>query len=174
MPAKNLVFIDETGLNPKVTRLRGRSPKGRRCIGRVPHGHYKTYTAIAALRHDRLCAPLVIDGSMNGEMFLAYVQTQLLRELSAGDIVICDNLSSHKNASARKLLERHGCELRHLPAYSPDLNPIEQSFAKLKNDVRASAARDCDALLNAVACSIRSFTAPMCRNFFAHSHYATI
>jgi transposase len=173
MPAPKLVFIDETGLNTKMTRLRGRSPRGQRCVGRVPHGHYKTCTAIAALRHNRLCAPFVIDGAMNGEMFLAYVQKELLLELSEGDTVICDNLSAHKNAEVKKLLERHGCRLRHLPAYSPDLNPIEQAFAKLKSDVRGAGARHYEPLLKAVAESVRSFTPQLCKNFLANSNYAT-
>lgn len=167
------MFIDETGLNTKMTRLRGRSPRGQRCVGRVAHGHYQTCTTIAALRHDRLCAPFVIDGPMNGEMFLAYVQTQLLPELSPGDMVICDNLSSHKNAAVRNLLEAHGCELRHLPAYSPDLNPIEQAFAKLKSDVRGASARHYEALLKAVALSVRSFTPQLCKNLLSHANYTT-
>ncbi|EIQ00071.1 LOW QUALITY PROTEIN: transposase [Opitutaceae bacterium TAV1] len=173
LPAEKLVFIDETGLNTKMTRLRGRCARGRRCVGRIPHGHYKTCTAIAALRHDRLCAPFVIDGAMNGEMFLAYVEKQLLPELAPGDIVICDNLSAHKNPAVKKLLEKHGCQLRHLPAYSPDLNPIEQAFSKLKSDVRGSCARQYEPLIHAVACSVRSFTPKLCKNLFAHANYAT-
>lgn len=157
-----------------MTRLRGRSPRGERCVGKPPHGHYKSSTAIAALRQERLCAPFVMDAAMDGGMFLAHVQNEPLGELSRGDIVICDNLSSHKNARVRKLLEEHGCELRHLPACSPDLNPIEQAFAKLKSDVRAACPRDCEALLDAVGRSVRSFTPQMCENFFAHANYATI
>ena len=173
LPGPKLVFIDETGLNTKMTRLRGRAPRGRRCVGHVPHGHYKTYTAIAALRHDRLCAPFVIDGPMNAEWLLAYVQKELLAELSAGDIVICDNLSAHKNAAVRQALERHGCELRHLPAYSPDLNPIEQVFSKLKSDVRSACARDYETLLAAVAASVRSFSPELCSNLLSNANYAT-
>ncbi len=156
-----------------MSRLRGRAPRGQRCVSRVPHGHYKTCTAIAALRHDRLCAPFVIDGAMTGEMFLAYVEKELLSELSPGDIVICDNLSSHKNAAVKELLERHGCELRHLPAYSPDLNPIEQAFAKLKSDVRSASAREYESLLKAVAASVNSFSSCVCANFFLHANYTT-
>lgn len=172
LPDGKLVFIDETGLNTKMTRLRGRAPRGRRCVGRVPHGHYKTCTAIAALRHDRLCAPFVIDGAMNGEMFLAYVEKQLLPELSPGDIVICDNLSSHKGAAVRKVIEQHGCQLRLQPPYSPDLNPIEQAFAKLKSDLRSASARQYEPLLNAVASSLLSFSPQLCKNLFSHAQYA--
>ena len=167
------MFIDETGLNTKMTRLRGRSPRGQRCIGRIPHGHYKSYTAIAALRHDRLCAPFVIDGAMNGEWFRAYVEKELLNELSPGDIVICDNLSAHKNAGARELLEGHGCQLWYLPAYSPDLNPIEPAFSKLKSDVRGACARAYDSLLKAVSASVKSFSPQLCQNLFIHANYAT-
>lgn len=133
--------------------------------------HYKTCTAIAALRHDRLCAPFVIDGAMTGEMFLACVEKQLLPELAPGDIVICDNLSAHKNPAVRKLLEEHRCQLRHLPAYSPDLNPIEQAFSKLKSDVRCACARQYEPLIHAAASFVRSFSAKLCKNLFAHANY---
>jgi len=156
-----------------MTRLRGRAPRGQRCVGRVPHGHYQTFTAIAALRHDRLCAPFVVEGAMDGDVFLTYVETQLLNQLHSGDIVICDNLSVHKNAGVKKRLEAQGCELKFLPAYSPDLNPIEQAFAKLKSDVRRTGAREYDPLLKAVADSVQSFSSQICNNFFTHAQYAT-
>jgi transposase len=174
LPGPRLVFIDETGLNTKMTRRYGRALRNQRCIGRIPHGHYKTCTAIAALRHDRLCAPFLIDGPMNSETFLAYIKKELLNELRPGDIVICDNLSSHKSAAAKQLLQEHGCQLRPLPAYSPDLNPIEQAFSKLKSDVRAANARKYESLVKAVARSVKTFSAQMCQNFFSHSNYATI
>jgi transposase len=167
------VFLDETGLNTKMTRLRGRAPRGQRCLGKVPQGHYKTYTAIAALRRNRLCAPLVMDGAMNAGRFIAYVERQLLPELRAGDIVICDNLSAHKSASVKRLLAGHGCKLMFLPAYSPDLNPIEGSFSKIKSHVRAAAAREHQGLLKAFRASLRGFTPQMCRNLFSHAKYAT-
>jgi transposase len=173
LPAAKLVFIDETGLNTKRTRLRGRAPRGRRCAGSVPHGHDQTCTAIAAPRHDRLCAPFVIDGALNAEIFLAYVRTQLLPELAPGDIVLGDKLSSHKNTVAKKLLEAHGCQLRHLPAYSPEINPIEQAFSKLKADVRSASAREYQPLIKALADSVRSFSPQLCENLFAHANYAT-
>lgn len=157
-----------------MTRHYGRAPRKQRCLGRVPHGHYQTYTAIAALRHDRLCAPFVINGAMNSECFATYVEKELLSELRPGDIVICDNLSSHKSAAARQVLESHGCELRHLPAYSPDLNPIEQAFSKLKSDVRSAGAREHESLLKAFARSVKSFSSQLCSNLFSHANYATI
>ena len=124
----------------------------------MPHGHDQTCTAIAALRHDRRCAPFGIDGALIAEIFLAYVRTQLPPEPAPGDIVIGDNLSSHKNPVAKKLLEAHGCQLRHLPACSPELNPIEQAFSKLKADVRSASARAYEPLIKAVADSVRSFS----------------
>lgn len=156
-----------------MTRRYGRAPSNQRCIGRIPHGHYKTCTAIAALRHDRLCAPFLIDGPMNSEAFVAYIHNELLSELNPGDIVICDNLSSHKSAAAKQLLEDHGCQLKRLPAYSPDLNPIEQAFSKLKNDVCAAQAREYESLVKAVADSVKTFSSQMCQNMFLHAKYTT-
>jgi transposase len=142
-------------------------------VGRVPHGHYKTFTAIAALRHDRLRAPFVIDGPMNAGIFPACVEKQLLPELTPGDIVICDNRSSHKNAALKELLERNACQLRCLPAYSPDLNPIAQAFSKLKSDGRRANARQYEPWLKAVKSSLQSFSPQLCKNFLSHANYAT-
>ena len=125
------------------------------------------------MRHDRLCTPFVIDGAMNGEMFLAYLEKQLFPELSPGDIVICGNLSSHKGVAGRKVLEQHGCLLRLLPPYSPDLNPIEQAFTKLKSDVRSACVRQYEPLLNAVASSVLGSSLQLCKNLFSHAQYAS-
>jgi transposase len=128
----HLVFIDETGTSTNMARLRGRAARGERLIGKVPHGHWKTTTFVAALRSTALTAPCVIDGPMNGSAFLAYVQQILAPTLSPGDIVVLDNLSSHKVPGVREAIEATGAQLLYLPPYSPDLNPIEQLFAKLK------------------------------------------
>jgi hypothetical protein len=125
---QRLVFLDETGLNTKMMRLYGRSPIGERCRASVPHGHWQTATFIAALRHDRMSAPWLIDGPMDGILFLTYVQRVLCRELRRGDLVICDNLSSHKVQGVSEAIAACGAHLRYLPAYSPDLNPIEMAF----------------------------------------------
>lgn len=170
---RRLVFLDETGLNTAMTRRYGRAPKAERCLGFAPHGHWQTNTFIAALRVDRLEAPWLLDGPMNGEAFLVYVQKILLPTLQPGDVVICDNLSSHKNAEVAKCLKQAGVTLRFLPPYSPDLNPIELAFAKLKAMMRKAAARTFDALLDAVAEAIQHYPDQHCRAFFKHTQYAT-
>lgn len=156
-----------------MIRRYGRAPAGARCLDRVPHGHWQTATFLAALRHDRLTAPLLIDGPLDGEMFLAYVREHLGPTLRPGDLVICDNLSSHKVPGVRAALAEHGAELLYLPAYSPDLNPIELAFAKLKAALRAAAARNWDELLAALAAALPTFTPEHCANFFRHANYAT-
>ena len=170
---QRLVFLDETGLNTKMTRLYGRAPVGERCQSAVPFGHWQTATFIAALRHDRLSAPWLIDGPMDGTLFLTYLERVLCQELRRGDLVICDNLSSHKVQGVREAIAACGARLRYLPAYSPDLNPIEMAFAKLKALLRQAAARDWESLLRATAAVLPSFTATQCRNFFRHARYAT-
>jgi len=130
-PAK-LVFIDETGATTKMARLRGRSPRGARCRAAVPHGHWKTTTLVAGLRLDGLTAPMVMDGAMNGEAFAAYAEKFLAPSLSPGDVVVMDNLPAHKVAGARAAIARAGATVLFLPPYSPDFNPIEQAFAKIK------------------------------------------
>ena len=127
-----IVFIDETAANTKMARLYGRAPRGERCRAAVPHGHWKTTTFTAGLRHDRIAAPMVLDGPMNGEAFLAYVEQALVPELRPRDIVIMDNLPAHKVHGVRQAIEAAGATLRYLPPYSPDFNPIEMAFAKLK------------------------------------------
>ena len=135
-----IVFIDETAPNTKMARLYGRAPRGERCRAPVPHGHWKTTTFTAGLRHDGIAAPMVLDGPMNGEAFLAYVEQALVPALRPRDIVIMDNLPAHKVHGVRQAIEAAGASLRYLPPYSPDFNPIEMAFAKLKALLRAAAA----------------------------------
>ena len=156
-----------------MTRLYGRSQRGTRCLCAVPHGHWQSATFIAALRSDRLCAPLLIDGPMDGAMFLAYLREVLAPELAEGDIVICDNLSSHKVAGVAEAIAACGAQLHYLPAYSPDLNPIEMALSKLKAHLRQSAARTWDRLIRATATALESFTPAQCLNFLRHAQYAT-
>ena len=156
-----------------MARLYGRSAVGARCLAKVPHGHWHTATLIAALRHDRLSAPWLLDGPMDGASFLTYVERVLGPELQPGDLVICDNLSSHKVAGVAEAIAARQALLQYLPAYSPDLNPIEMAFAKLKAALRQAAARDWTALVQATAHALQSFSASHCRNFFRHAQYAT-
>jgi transposase len=134
-PAR-LVFIDETCTNTSMVRLRGRCPRGERLIGYAPHGHWKTITFVAGLRHRAMVAPFVLEGAMNGPLFLAYVQQCLAPTLKRGDIVVMDNLPVHKVAGVEEAIEAAGARLRYLPPYSPDLNPIEPAFSKVKAHLR--------------------------------------
>ena len=152
-----------------MARLRGRSPRGERCL--VPHGHWKTTTLIAGLRLDGLAAPMVVDGAMNGEMFTAYTEIILAPTLAPGDIVILDNLPAHKVTGARTAIEAKGAFMLFLPPYSPDFNPIEQAFAKLKSILRKAAARTVDALEAAIATALDAFTPDECANYFTNSGY---
>jgi transposase len=154
-----------------MTRRYGRALRGERLVAAVPHGHWKTTTFIGALRSRGLSAPAVIDGAVNGEVFLAYVRQILAPTLSPGDIVIMDNLSSHKIASVRNAIEVTGAELRYLPPYSPDLNPIEQLFAKFKALLRKIAARSVDALWKAIGQLIAQFRPEECINYLRNSGY---
>ena len=170
---RRLVFIDETGVNTKMTRTYGRSPRGSRVVAKVPHGHWKTTTFVAALRDEGLTAPTVIDGAMNGDLFLAYVQQQLVPALKPGDIVVMDNLASHKRAGVREAIEAAGAQLVYLPPYSPDLNPIELAFSKLKWLVRSAEERTVEGLWNFLGQVLDRFTATECLNYFRHCGYAT-
>lgn len=170
---RRLVFLDETGLNTKMTRLYGRSARSQRCLGRAPHGHWSTATFIAALRHDRLSAPWIIDGPMDGTLFLTYLDKILGPELQPGDLVICDNLSSHKVSGVKQIVENNGARLLYLPAYSPDLNPIEMAFAKLKAALRCAAQNTLQGLIEAVGDALKTFSPAHCSNFFRHASYAT-
>ena len=166
-----LVFIDETGLSTKMARLRGRSPRGERCRAGVPHGHWKTTTFTGALRLSGMTAPFVYDGAMNGTVFRAYVEQVLVPELTQGDIVIMDNLPAHKAAGVRQAIEAAGAELRFLPPYSPDFNPIENAFAKLKALLRARAERTISDLWEAVGCLVDAFKPDECANYFSATGY---
>jgi transposase len=170
---ENLVFIDETGLNTKMTRLRGRSPKGERCVASVPHGHWKSTSLIAAIRINGMHAPFMIDGALNREGFLVYLKNVLCPELKPDDIVIMDNLSTHKGAEVEALIKATGASVRYLPAYSPDLNPIENAFSKLKSQLREKQARSAEVLMQAVAESLAKSTAEDCQGYFRHAHYGS-
>lgn len=169
-PAR-LVFIDETWAKTNMARLRGRSLRGHRLIAAIPQGHWKTSTFVAGLRCDGLTAPLVVDGAMNGETFLAYIEQFLAPTLSPGDVVIMDNLPSHKVRGVREAIEARAATLLYLPPYSPDLNPIEQLFAKLKAILRTTAARSIDALWSAIGAALGRFTSTECANYLANSGY---
>jgi len=166
-----LIFIDETWAKTNMVRPRGRTERGTRLIDTTPHGHWKTSTFIAALTEDGLVAPGVFDGAINGDLFLAYVEQILVPTLKVGDIVIMDNLSSHKKAAVGRAIEDAGATRLFLPPYSPDLNPIEQVFAKLKSLLRAKALRTVDALWKALG-SISDCVSPQeCKNFIRHAGY---
>jgi transposase len=169
-PAR-LIFIDESGLSTKMARLRGWAPKGERCRAAIPHGHWKTITFVAGLTLAGFVAPMLLDGPMDGESFLAWVEQMLAPTLRPGDIVIMDNLAAHKVTGVSQAIEACGAELHYLPPYSPDLNPIENAFAKLKAHARKSAARTLDALERAAANALRQFNPDECANFFAHAGY---
>jgi transposase len=166
-----LVFIDETWAKTNMTRPRGRSLRGTRLIAAVPYGHWKTTTFLAGLRTTGLTAPLVIDGPINGELFLAYVRQQLVPTLRAGDMVVMDNLSSHKRRGVREAIEATGATLAFLPPYSPDLNPIENDFAKFKRLLQSVAERTVESLWNACGRLLARFQEPECRNYIRHCGY---
>lgn len=172
LPPEHLVFIDETWATTSMARRYGRAPKGKRLVCAVPHGHWKTSTFLAALRCDAITAPCVIDGAMDGETFLAYVEQFLVPVLRPGDIVAMDNLPSHKVAGVREFIEGAGAFLIYLPPYSPDLNPIELVFSKLKSLLRKAAKRTVDDLWHQLGKSLRDFSPQECRNFFRHAGYA--
>lgn len=157
-----------------MARHYGRSPRGCRCLSTLPHGHWQTSTFIAALRHDRLAAPFLVEGPMDADAFTTYLEHVLCPELRPGDMLILDNLSTHKVAGVPRLLWACGAQVRYLPPYSPDLNPMEQAIAKLKAHLRQAAARTLEDLTNAVANAFDSFSASHCRAFFRHAQYASI
>jgi len=154
-----------------MTRRYGRAPKGTRCIGAAPHGHWKTTTFLAGLRHDRIIAPMVVDEPMDGEIFPAWVQQFLCPTLQPGDIVVMDNLSSHKVPGVRQAIEAAGATLLYLPPYSPDLNPIEKLFSKLKALLRRAAKRSVEELWTEIGALLDTIAAPECANYFASSGY---
>lgn len=172
-PAR-LVFVDETGASTKMARLYGRASRGERCIGAVPHGHWKTTTFVGGLRLAGMTAPLVLDGAMNGPSFLAWVEQELAPTLSPGDIVVMDNLPAHKPAAVRAAIERCGAELRYLPPYSPDLNPIEMAYSKLKALLKKAAARTVAALWGSIAAAIPRITRKDCLGYFSAAGYGSV
>lgn len=170
---RRLVFIDETWATTNMSRRYGRARRGQRLIAKVPHGHWMTTTFVAALRHDRLTAPLVVDGAMNGAIFRAYVEQQLVPTLRRGDLVVLDNLSAHKVAGVREAIEGAGAEVVYLPPYSPDLNPIELVFSKLKWLLRSAALRTKEALWSYLGRVLDAFSADECSRHLRHCGYAT-
>lgn len=171
-PAR-LVFIDETWTKTNMTPLRGWASRGKRLKTKVPQGHWKTMTFLAALRHDRIEAPWVLDGPINGESFTIYVERVLVPTLEVGDLVMMDNLGSHKQKAIRRAIRSAGARLFFLPKYSPDLNPIEQAFAKLKTLLRKAEARTVEALGPAIAQLLESFKPDECANYFKNAGYAS-
>ena len=169
-PAR-LIFIDETGTATNMARTRGRSQRGARLVSAIPHGHWKITTFVAGLRQDGLTAPFVIDRPMNGPIFLAYVEQCLAPTLSPGDLVIMDNLSAHKVEGVRRAIRARGAEVLYLPPYSPDLNPIELLFAKLKALLRKAAERSVPALWDRIGMLLDCFSATECRRYLAHAGY---
>jgi transposase len=167
----HLVFIDETWAKTNMTRPRGRAPRGSRLLASVPHGHWKTTTFLAALRASGLTAPLVVDGAINGALFLAYVEQQLVPTLQPGDVVIMDNLSSHKRAGVREAIDSAGATLLYLPPYSPDLNPIELAFSKFKWLLKSAADRTVDSLWRTCGELLARFGPIECRNYMRHAGY---
>jgi putative transposase len=155
-----------------MSPLRGWGPRGERLLGKAPYGHWNTMTFLAALRYDRIDAPWLIDGPINGERFLLYIEEVLVPVLRPGDIVIMDNLGSHKGKAVRKAIRHAGAHLIFLPKYSPDLNPIEQVFAKLKHLLRKAAPRTIDAVCAAIGQLLETFTADECANYFKNAGYA--
>lgn len=167
-----LVFLDEAAATTNMTRRYGRGPVGERVVEAVPAGHYKRTTFISALRTTGLNAAMSLDGSMTGDMFVAYVEQVLVPELRVGDVVILDNLAAHKRVEARELIERAGCALIFLPAYSPDLNPIEMAISKLKALLRKAKKRTIDHLQAFLFSTLDAFTPEECGNFIAHCGYS--
>lgn len=169
-----LVFLDETWVKTNMTRLRGWCPCGTPLLAKVPHGHWKTLTFLAGLRHDRIVAPLVLDGPINGAAFTAWVEQALVPTLAPGDVVILDNLGSHKGQAARRAIRQAGAHLLFLPPYSPDLNPIEMMFAKLKALIRKADERTIEATWRKVGELLGAFPPEECAAYLRHAGYASI
>jgi transposase len=169
---RRLVFIDETWAKTNMTRTHGRAPRGERLVAKVPHGHWTTMTFIAALRWDRIDAPLVLDGPINGEWFTAWVEQALIPTLSPGDVVVLDNLGSHKGKAARAAIRKAGAHLIFLPPYSPDLNPIEQVFSKLKTLLKKANTRTVEDTWRRIGTLLDHFSPAECTNYFRHAGYA--
>ena len=172
-PTACLVFVDESGANTKMTRLRGRALGGSRLRARVPHGRYETRTLISAIRLEGACAPWLFQGPMDGEMFLAWMRQGLAPALRPGDVVILDNLATHKIQGVREALEAVGARLLYLPPYSPDFNPIEPMWSKIKQILRSHAPRTDEQLLLAAQTAFNSISLADCKGFFFSAQYAT-
>jgi transposase len=170
---ERLVFIDETWASTKMARTHGRARRGERLRAAIPHAHWKTTTFIAGLRSTGMVAPMVLDGPINSAAFQAYVEQVLVPELRPGDTVIMDNLASHKGPAVRTAIEAAGARLLYLPPYSPDFNPIENAFAKLKALLRKAAERSIQSLWSAIGAAVGAFTPPECANYFAAAGYDT-
>jgi transposase len=174
LDASRLVFIDETWAKTNMTRTHGRCKRGERLVAKVPHGRWRTLTFLAGLRYDRITAPCVIDGPINGRAFLAYVEQFLVPTLKTGDIVVIDNLGSHKGKAVRQAIRSAGAKLFFLPPYSPDLNPIEQVFAKLKTLLRKADPRSVEATWRKIGDLLACFTPSECANYLRNAGYASI
>jgi transposase len=166
-----LIFIDETGASTKMARLYGRAPRGKRCVAPIPHGHWQTTTFVGALRATGITAPMVLDGAMDGAAFELYVREVLVPTLSSGDIVVMDNLPAHKRSQIRVAIEAVGAQLMYLPPYSPDLNPIEMAFAKLKTLLRQAPERTRDGLWRRIGALLDCFTPQECANYLRAAGY---
>ena len=169
-----LVFVDETGASTKMARRCGRSLRGERCVAAVPHGHWKTTTFVGGLRLSGIAAPMTIDSAMDGPAFLAWVERMLVPALRPGDIVVMDNLPAHKQPGVRAAIEAAGAELRYLPPYSPDLNPIEMAFSKFKALLKKAAARTIAELWDAIAAALPLITASDRRSYLAAAGYGSV
>jgi transposase len=174
MDPSRFVFLDETGTSTNMTRRYGRCPRGQRLVAATPWGHWKTTTFVAGLREDGIIAPLVLDGPMTGEVFRAYVEQMLAPSLAPGDAVVMDNLAAHKVAGVREAIQAAGASLLYLPPYSPDLNPIEQVFAKLKALLRKAAARTKEALWAAIGQLLDNFEPNECKNYLRNCGYEPV
>lgn len=168
------MFIDETWTKTNMAPLRGWGPRGDRVKAKTPFGRWKTMTFIAALRHDRIDAPCLFDGPINGQAFLAYVEQVLVPTLSPGDVVVLDNLGSHRGKAVRRSIRQAGARMLFLPKYSPDLNPIEQVFSKLKHLLRKAQARSADTVLNAIDRTLKTYSPSECRNYLQNSGYGAV
>jgi transposase len=168
---ERLVFIDETWTSTNMARRYGRAPKGERLRAGIPHGHWKTTTFVAGLRRNGMVAPMVLDGPINGVAFQAYVDQVLVPDLRAGDIVVMDNLGSHKGENVRNAIEATGARLLYLPPYSPDFNPIEKAFSKIKAHLRKAAERTVEGLWNRIGALLPTFTPQECANYFEAAGY---
>lgn len=165
--------MDETWAKTNMTRTHGRAPRGQRLVAHAPHGHWTTMTFLAALRHDRIDAPCVTDGPINGVLFLAWVQQFLLPTLKPGDVVVLDNLGSHKGQAVRRAIRSAGAHLLFLPPYSPDLNPIEMMFSKLKTLLRKADERSIAAVWHRIGTLLSEFSPTECANYLRHAGYAS-